>query len=130
MCSGARLPVLRAANKKSLREISDGAKALAERARNNTLAEQDLSGGTFTVTNLGMFGIDAFTPILNPPEVAILGVGRIVERATRKSKRGGIVWKQMLTLSLTIDHRAVDGAPGAAFLQTLTQMLGHPDALG
>jgi pyruvate dehydrogenase E2 component (dihydrolipoamide acetyltransferase) len=124
--AGLIVPVLRGVNKKSLREISDESKALAERARSNALTEQDLSGGTFTVTNLGMFGIDAFTPILNPPEVAILGVGRIVERTTRKSKRGGVVWKQMLTLCLTIDHRAVDGAPGAAFLQTLCQELQTP----
>jgi pyruvate dehydrogenase E2 component (dihydrolipoamide acetyltransferase) len=124
---GLIVPVLRAVNKKSLREISDAAKALAEKARNNALTDQDLSGGTFTVTNLGMYGIDAFTPILNPPEVAILGVGRIVERATRKSKRGGVLWKPMLTLSLTIDHRAVDGATGALFLQTLSQMLQTPD---
>ena len=127
--AGLIVPVLRAVNKKSLREIAAESKVLAERARDNALTEQDLSGGTFTVTNLGMFGIDAFTPILNPPEVAILGVGRIVERATRKSKRGGVIWKQMLTLSLTIDHRAIDGAPGAAFLQTLMQMLGHVDTL-
>jgi pyruvate dehydrogenase E2 component (dihydrolipoamide acetyltransferase) len=124
---GLIVPVLRAVNQQSLREISDAAKALAEKARRNALTDQDLAGGTFTVTNMGMYGIDAFTPILNPPEVAILGVGRIAEHATRKSKRGGVLWKQMLTLSLTIDHRAVDGAPGAAFLQTLCQLLQTPD---
>lgn len=124
--TGLIVPVLRAVNRKSLREISAAAKELIERARAGALTEQDLTEGTFTLTNLGMYGIDAFTPVLNPPEIAILGVGRIVERAARKSKRGGVLWKQMLTLSLTIDHRAVDGAPAAAFLQTLCQHLQSP----
>lgn len=127
--AGLIVPVLRAVNKKSLRDISSQAKALAERAHANTLTEPDLSGGTFTVTNLGMYGIDAFTPILNPPEVAILGVGRIAEKATRKSERGGVLWKQVLTLSLTIDHRAVDGAPAAAFLQSVVKQLAAPEEL-
>lgn len=122
--AGLIVPVLHAVNKKTLREISDESKELAERARSNRLADADLAGGTFTITNLGKYGIDAFTPILNPPEVAILGVGRIAERAVRENER--VVWKQLLTLSLTIDHRAVDGAPGAAFLQALTQMLQQP----
>lgn len=127
--AGLIVPVLRAVNQKSLREIATEARALMERARADRLTEQDLSGGTFTVTNLGMFGIDAFTPILNLPEVAILGVGRIVERATRASERDGILWKQMLTLSLTIDHRALDGAPAAAFLQTVCHQLQAPAGL-
>jgi pyruvate/2-oxoglutarate dehydrogenase complex dihydrolipoamide acyltransferase (E2) component len=85
----------------------------------------EISGGTFTVTNLGGFGIDAFTPILNPPEAAILGVGRIVERLARRTV--DLVWRQMMVLSLTIDHRIVDGAPAAAFLQTLRELLERPE---
>lgn len=126
---GLIVPVIRQANQKTLRQIAAESKALAARAREGRLAEQDLSEGTFTVTNLGMYGIDAFTPILNLPQVAILGVGRIFEQATRKSKRGGVLWKQMMTLSLTFDHRALDGAPAAAFLQTVCRLLAHPAPL-
>jgi pyruvate dehydrogenase E2 component (dihydrolipoamide acetyltransferase) len=85
------------------------------------------TGGTFTVTNLGSFGIDAFTPILNPPEAAILGVGRIGERLTRRDS--DLLWRHMMALSLTIDHRVVDGAPAAAFLQTLRELLERPELL-
>jgi pyruvate dehydrogenase E2 component (dihydrolipoamide acetyltransferase) len=127
--AGLIVPVLHGVNIKTLRECAGEAKALAERARAGTLTDQELSGGTFTVTNLGMYGVDSFTPILNPPEIAILGVGRIVERATRKPDDEAVLWKQMLTLSLTIDHRAVDGAPAAAFLQTLCQELQAPAGL-
>ncbi|HXR36718.1 MAG TPA: 2-oxo acid dehydrogenase subunit E2, partial [Candidatus Binataceae bacterium] len=86
-----------------------------------------VTGGTFTVTNLGAFGIDSFTPIINPPEAAILGVGRIVERIARRD--ADLVWQQMMTLSLTFDHRVVDGAPAAAFLQTLREVLERPENL-
>jgi hypothetical protein len=81
-------------------------------------------GGTFTITNLGMYGIDAFTPIINPPEVAILGVGRIFEELSLVN--GQVAARSRMVLSLTIDHRIVDGAPGAAFLQTVVRYLEHP----
>ena len=85
-------------------------------------------GSTFTITNLGRFGIDGFTPIVNPPEAAILGVGRIIEKPAQY--RGTIALRQMLTLSLTHDHRLVDGAPAAAFLQSLADLLETPYLLG
>ena len=83
-----------------------------------------MSGGTFTVTSLGGQGIDAFTPIINPPEVAILGIGRIVDQPARDGDQ--LVWRKVMTLSLTIDHRVVDGSPGAAFLATVGALLANP----
>jgi pyruvate dehydrogenase E2 component (dihydrolipoyllysine-residue acetyltransferase) len=124
---GLIVPVIREVNKKSVREIASETKTLAERARAGKLTEAEMSGGTFSVTNLGMYEIDAFTPIINPPQVAILGVGRIVEKAARRD--GELQWRQMLTLSLTFDHRAVDGAPAAAFLQTVRDQLEIPTDL-
>lgn len=124
---GLIVPVVRGANAKSLREVSAETKQLVEHARAGAGTEHELTGGTFTVTNLGPYGIDAFTPIINPPEIAILGIGRIVERPARRN--GELDWRQMLTLSLTFDHRVVDGAPAAAFLQTVRQQLENPAAL-
>ena len=83
-----------------------------------------MTGSTFTITNLGMYGVDAFTPIINPPEVAVLGVGCITEELALVD--GQVTARSKMVLSLTIDHRIVDGAPGAAFLQTLVQFLEHP----
>ena len=100
---------------------------LAERVRTRSVKPAEITGSTFTVTNLGAYGIDAFTPIINLPEVAILGVGRAVEVPTRDGDN--VVWRQMITFSLTIDHRAVDGAPGAQFLQTLAEIIASPAAL-
>ncbi len=79
------------------------------------------------MTSLGGQGIDAFTPIINPPEVAILGIGRIVDQPGRDGDQ--LVWRKVMTLSLTIDHRVVDGAPGAAFLATVGALLGDPSEL-
>lgn len=125
--SGLVAPVVKHADKLPLAELSGEIKRLGELARANRLAETDLSGGTFTVTNLGMYGIDAFTPILNPPEAAILGVGHIYEQLTRHVQ--GLLWRQMITLSLTVDHRLIDGAPGAAFLQHVCRLLAEPGVL-
>ncbi len=127
--AGLIVPVVRNVSRKSLREIAMETKALAERAREGKLVEKEMTEGTFTVTNLGIYGIDAFTPIINPPEAAILGVGRIIEKATKKSKRGGVLWRQMTTLSLTFDHRVVDGAPAAVFLQAVRAGLENPTHL-
>ncbi|HAT45990.1 MAG TPA: branched-chain alpha-keto acid dehydrogenase subunit E2, partial [Ktedonobacter sp.] len=91
------------------------------------LSRDEVMGSTFSVTNLGMYGIDAFTPIINPLEIAILGVGRITEKLVRVSR--GAEWRQVMTLSLTFDHRAVDGAPAAAFLQTIGEHLGNPEEM-
>ncbi|HAJ34756.1 MAG TPA: dehydrogenase [Chloroflexi bacterium] len=122
--AGLVAPVVKQADRLSLAALSNEIKRLSERARANQLTEAELTGGSFTLTNLGMYGIDAFTPILNPPEAAILGVGRISEQLVRQEH--GITWRQFMTLSLTIDHRLIDGAPGAAFLQRVCQLLSQP----
>jgi pyruvate dehydrogenase E2 component (dihydrolipoyllysine-residue acetyltransferase) len=120
---GLIVPVVNRAESKSLQEIAVESRALGERARSGTLKLEDVHGGTFTITNLGMFGVDAFTPILNPGETGILGVGRIVEKPTVFN--GAIAKRAMLWLSLTFDHRVVDGAPAAEFLQTVIQIFNH-----
>ena len=122
---GLIVPVVRDADRKSLRAIAAEAKDLAERARTGKLKIEDVSGGTFTITNLGGYGIDAFTPILNLGETGILGVGRIIEKPA--IYRGEIARRSMLTLSLTFDHRIIDGAPAAAFLQTVIDIFNYGD---
>ncbi|MCC9078159.1 2-oxo acid dehydrogenase subunit E2 [Litorilinea aerophila] len=124
---GLVVPVVRDADRLSLAALSAEIKRLTGLARSGRLSEAEMAGGVLTVTNLGMYGIDAFTPILNPPESAILGVGRIYEQLVRGET--GILWRQMMTLSLTVDHRLIDGAPAAAFLQRVCQLLGDPDSL-
>ena len=121
---GLVVPVVRNADKERLSGISTQVKDFAERARGNQLTPAELQGGTFTITNLGNFGIDAFTPIINPPESAILGVGRILKKPVVHNDE--IVIRSMLTLSLTFDHRVIDGAPAAQFLQTVTGYIQDP----
>jgi pyruvate/2-oxoglutarate dehydrogenase complex dihydrolipoamide acyltransferase (E2) component len=115
--AGLVVVVVRDADQKSIIDIHQELGILTKRALVGKSQPDDLSGSTFTITNLGIFGIDGFTPILNPPEVGILGVGRIAERPVIQD--GKIVQCPIMTLSLTIDHRLVDGAPAARFLQTL-----------
>ena len=119
---GLMVPVLRSACAKSLEEVSAGIKGMVESCIEGTILPDQLSGGTFTLTNLGMLGIDHFTPVINPPEAAILGVGGISLRAVR-SRDGEISYAESITLSLTIDHQAVDGAPAARFLKDLVDTL-------
>lgn len=121
---GLIVPVVRNADRLTLLQIGDRVKDLAQRARAQTLDVDEVTGGAITITNLGTFGIDAFTPIVNPPEVAIVGVGRIVQELTLVN--GQVVARDRMTLSLTVDHRIVDGAPGAQFLQRLVGLLEHP----
>jgi pyruvate dehydrogenase E2 component (dihydrolipoamide acetyltransferase) len=98
--------------------------SLVEKAHKSRLLPDDLTGGTFTITSLGIYEIDAFTPVINLPEAAILGVGRI---APKPAMRGdAVVIRQMLTLSLVFDHRLTDGAPAARFLQTIKQLIEEP----
>ncbi|HKV53347.1 MAG TPA: dihydrolipoamide acetyltransferase family protein [Candidatus Binataceae bacterium] len=122
---GLIVPVVHNASQKSLREIARETRELAERAKAGKLKLEDVSGGTFTVTNLGTWGVDSFTPILNSGETGILGVGRIVEKPA--VYRGEIAKRAMLTLSLTFDHRVIDGAPAAAFLRTTIDILNYGD---
>jgi len=121
---GLIVPVVHNADTKALLAISREVKDVSERARKNQLTREDLIGATFTVTNLGTLGVETFTPIINWPECAILGVGRIAERAVVRD--GQIVARPTMWLSLTFDHRIVDGAPAAKFLARVQQLLQSP----
>ena len=121
---GLLVTVIRDADKKGLREFGSEFRQLVDRARAGRSLPDDLTGGTFTITNLGMYEIDAFTPVINLPEAAILGVGRIQGKMV--PYRGEIAVRQMLTLSLVFDHRLVDGAPAARFLQRIKQYVENP----
>jgi pyruvate dehydrogenase E2 component (dihydrolipoamide acetyltransferase) len=121
---GLLVPVIRDAAQKGLHALSTELHTLLERARQGKSLPDDLSGGTFTITNLGMHEVDAFTPIINLPEAAILGVGRIQPKPVVHD--GEIAIRQMLTLSLAFDHRLVDGAPAARFLQRIKQLIENP----
>jgi pyruvate/2-oxoglutarate dehydrogenase complex dihydrolipoamide acyltransferase (E2) component len=119
--AGLVVPVVRDAPQYDLETLAHLTRDLAERARTRRLATEELNGGTFTITNLGMAGIDAFTPIINWPECAVLGVGRITREAVVEGDR--VTVGQRLWLSLTFDHRLVDGAPAARFLEALRQRI-------
>ena len=121
---GLVVPVVRDADRKGLAELTAECKDLARLARENRLTPDLISGGTFTVSNLGMYAVDAFTPIINPPEAAILGVGRIREKPVGIG--GSIALRPMMTASLSFDHRVMDGAPAAAFLTELKELLEQP----
>ena len=121
---GLITPVIHNADQKSLAQISSQARALAAKTREGKARPEDVTGGTFTISNLGAYGVDAFTPIINPPQVAILGLGRVVEKPVIRN--GEIAKGAMMFLSLTFDHRVVDGAPAAEFLQTLKGYLEEP----
>ena len=119
---GLMVPVVKDASDLSLEALSTEIKKLAIACREGTIQPDDLSGGSCTLTNLGMLGVSTFTPVLNVPEVAILGVGGI-ELKPKRTESGDIEYAEFLPLSLTIDHQAVDGAPAARFLQTLVTLL-------
>jgi pyruvate dehydrogenase E2 component (dihydrolipoamide acetyltransferase) len=121
---GLLVPVVRDADEKNLKEIARSVRELIESAQSGSATPDDLSGSTFTITNLGMYDIDAFTPIINLPEVAILGVGRIKPEPSVVD--GEIAIRQKLWLSLTFDHRLVDGAPAARFLRRVKQLVEEP----
>ncbi|MGQ9629399.1 MAG: dihydrolipoamide acetyltransferase family protein [bacterium] len=121
---GLLVPVVRDVDTKGLAQLARETMDLIERARGGKLKPEELRGGTFTLTNLGMFGIDAFTPIINLPETAILGVGRIGARPCVRD--GDIVIREMVWLSLAFDHRLVDGGPAARFLQRVAQLIESP----
>lgn len=121
---GLIVPVVKNADRKSLTEISAEAKDLATRARAGKLTPDEFSGGTFTISNLGMFGIDNFTAVLNPPEAAILAVGATADEPVVVD--GAVHARARTRLTLTVDHRVLDGATGAAFLRDLTNLLAEP----
>jgi len=118
---GLVVPVIHNADKKALEEIDVAIKELTEKARQGKLTKEDLTGGTFTITNLGMYGVEFFIPIINPPEAAILAVGRVVEKPVVVD--GKIEIKPIMMLSLSYDHRIVDGAPASEFLRKAKKKL-------
>ena len=121
---GLLVPVIRDAHTKSLAELTAEARDLTFKARRRTLSPDALHGGTFTINNLGMYGIDAFTPIINLPQTAILGLGRIVEKPA--VYEGEIVPRALIALSLSFDHRILDGAPAARFLDRVRTFIEQP----
>ncbi|MDR3573041.1 MAG: dihydrolipoamide acetyltransferase family protein [Anaerolineaceae bacterium] len=124
---GLVVPNIKAAHQKSISQITAELEDLGNRARSGKLSPDEMSGGTFTISNLGALGIKYFTPVLNPGESALLGIGTITE--VPYVKDGGIFIKPILYLSLTHDHRVVNGAPGARFLQTLQQIMNYCEIL-
>lgn len=124
---GLAVPVIRDADTKSIEELAAESGQSAGAARAGTLPLKNYQGGTFTVTNLGMVGIDWFTPILNPPQVGILGLSRVAEKAVVRNGQIGIA--PMTTLTLVFDHRAVDGHPAALFLNDLKARLESCEGL-
>jgi pyruvate dehydrogenase E2 component (dihydrolipoamide acetyltransferase) len=125
---GLVVPVVRDADRLSLAELAEQSARLVALARAGALSIDDMNGATFSVTSLGGFGVDFFTPVINPPNVAILGVGRIRD-GVRVTKKGRVRAARWLTLSLTFDHRAVDGAPAAEFLRDVCEVLEAPATL-
>jgi pyruvate dehydrogenase E2 component (dihydrolipoamide acetyltransferase) len=125
---GLMVPVIRNAGRRSLREIAAESARLADGCRNGGITPDEMSGGTFTVTNLGSLGVQGFTPVLNVPQVGILGVGAIVPGPVTAAD-GSVQFIPQIGLSLTINHQVVDGAPGARFLQTLAEDMAKFDLL-
>jgi pyruvate dehydrogenase E2 component (dihydrolipoamide acetyltransferase) len=124
---GLYVPVIQDVDQKDLRTIGSEFRSLVEKVRGGTIGIDDLSGGTFTITNLGMYDVDGFTPVINLPEAAILGIGKITSKPVVRNDQ--IVVRKMLTLSLTFDHRLVDGAPAAKFLQFIKELIESPNEL-
>ena len=125
---GLIVPVIRNADRMTLEQLSMASRELADKARKNQLQMEEYSGGTFTVTNLGMMDIDDFTPVINPPEAGILGVGKLEKRVVVTDDEQMEI-RPYLRLSLTYDHRAIDGAPAAKFLQRVKKLLENPGLL-
>ncbi|HEX9292960.1 MAG TPA: dihydrolipoamide acetyltransferase family protein [Gemmatimonadales bacterium] len=124
---GLITPVIRNADMKSLRQIGDESRELAGRARTRRLKPEEYTGATFSVSNLGMFDIDQFTAVINPPEAGIVAIGSIVAKAVPDGDR--VVVRRRLRVTMSCDHRVIDGATGAAYLKTLKQMLENPLAM-
>jgi pyruvate dehydrogenase E2 component (dihydrolipoamide acetyltransferase) len=121
---GLVVPVVRDADRLTVQEIAGARADLVGRARENKLKLPDLEGGTFTISNLGMFGVEQFTAVLNPPQVAILAIGSVKDEAVVRDGQVAVV--PLVRMVLTCDHRAIDGADGAAFLQTLVDFVERP----
>lgn len=124
---GLVAPVISSANEKTLKEVNSAIDELSQKAKEKRLTVEELTGGTFTVTNLGAFDIDSFAPVINPPQCAILGLGRIVYKPFALG--GGVSARPSTMLTLVFDHRIVDGVPAARFLQDLKRFLEDPESL-
>ena len=122
---GLYVPVIHDADRLGLQQLASEARRLAQACREGRVRPEELEGGTFTVSNLGAYGIESFTPVLNPPQAGILGVGAIHLKAVADD--GGVAFRPHISLSLTIDHQVLDGAPAARFLQDLAQVLARID---
>lgn len=125
---GLVTPIVRQADRMRIDQLAQATGTLVEKAREGRLAFEDMDGGTFTVSNLGMFGIDGFDAIINPPQGAILAVGRAMRQAVECAE-GDIAFETQIALTLSVDHRAIDGAAGAQFLATLKSLIEDPDQL-
>jgi len=125
---GLTVPVVLSADQKTLLQVDMEIHAFQEKARRARFSERDLAGGTFTISNLGMFGVDRFDAIINPPQSAILAMGRI-RKVPVSSSEDRLIPRPMVTLSLTVDHRAMDGLHGAKFLADLKAIIEEPGAL-
>ena len=121
---GLLVPVIRFADNKSLSHIATEVKELAQKAHDKKLQPADWEGSTFTVSNLGMFGIDEFTAVINPPEGAILAIGAMTPKPVVRENE--IVIRQIMRVTMSCDHRVIDGATGAKFLQTFKKILENP----
>jgi pyruvate dehydrogenase E2 component (dihydrolipoamide acetyltransferase) len=121
---GLVVPVIRSVEQLALAQVATARGDIVSRARENKLTANDLESGTFTISNLGMFGIEQFVAVINPPQAAILAVGATIN--TPVARDGAVVVRPMLTMTLTVDHRAVDGAAGADFLRTVKQFIEEP----
>ena len=121
---GLLVPVVRDADRKSIVQIAREAREKIDRALAGRSLPDELSGGTFTLTNLGMYGVGTFTPIINPPELAILGIGRIEQKPA--AYQGSVQLRHRMALSLSFDHRLVDGGPAARFLRRLSELIEKP----
>jgi pyruvate dehydrogenase E2 component (dihydrolipoamide acetyltransferase) len=124
---GLITPIIRHADLKTLREIATEARDLAGRARERRLKPEEYTGSTFSISNLGMFDIDEFTAIINPPEAGILAIGRIAEQTVPAAE--GLEVRKRMKITMSCDHRVIDGATGAQFLRTLKRMLENPLAM-
>ncbi|MBL0180046.1 MAG: 2-oxo acid dehydrogenase subunit E2 [Gemmatimonadetes bacterium] len=124
---GLITPIVRHADRKTLREIGGEVREMAGRAREKRLKPEEYTGATFSISNLGMFGIDEFTAVINPPEAGILAVGRLEQKPAVVD--GELVVRRRMRITLSCDHRVIDGATGAAFLKTLVGMLENPLAM-
>lgn len=125
---GLSTPVVRAANTKSVWEIASEVRNLAERAAAGRLRMEEITGGTFSVSNLGSFGAESFDAIINPPQAAIMAIGRASSRPVVRPG-GGLAAAKVMTVQLSVDHRVIDGAQAATFLETFRRLMAEPDTL-